>query len=708
MLNFSFQPHNSGDELSSLTEKLRLGETDSTPSLNNGTNRGSFRQEAYAVSDKAQKQHALYSQPSGGHYPQLYQEIQHAGPPFVAQPIQPQYFMSNSESFPSSVPQGSFPIMHTIDPASFDAYRTNTDQYPLVYGMAPTSVASSSTPQSPSFVPHHSPHSSDSSMFMYSYGGFPNVMPRPPPLPPSGPGTGAPSAATPVMIQGVPTFPQQSPVMISPVLTPADRSSQREHVQAFNSSGPLPTGSWATPPTSASGYLHGHSPSWSQSDMRSMHRRMISGPYQLSQMGFSQPSPHSYGRPPSRVAHSRTPSSLSFGSHSTRAVTENTHRSPLLEEFRQRHHRGRRFELSDIKGAVVEFSGDQHGSRFTQEKLDNATEEELQMVFDEILPHARQLMMDVFGNYVIQKMIEHGNVEMRTKLMQSMHGHILELSLGTYGCRVVQKALEFVEPMEQIHIADELRESILTCVQDQNANHVVQKVLEQISPSFKIDFIPTAFRGNVYKLAAHCYSCRVLQRIFEHCDATQTTPLFNELFQNTERLMHDQYGNYVIQWVLSKGNIQDKERIIRLAQGNVLKLARHKFASNVMEEIIKAANPNDCRVFLDEILQPLPNDMLGSEPAVVAMMKDQYGNYVLQRFLERAEGEQKEELVSAVKPALQSMRRFSGGYTKHFSAIEKLLDAPNIKSNTGTVIGVSAPHAGRNIPKMAVGIHAAQ
>lgn len=49
----------------------------------------------------------------------------------------------------------------------------------------------------------------------------------------------------------------------------------------------------------------------------------------------------------------------------------------------------------------MEFSGDQHGSRFIQQKLESATGEEMEIVFDEIVPQcAVQLMQDVFGNYV--------------------------------------------------------------------------------------------------------------------------------------------------------------------------------------------------------------------------------------------------------------------------------------------------------------------
>lgn len=49
----------------------------------------------------------------------------------------------------------------------------------------------------------------------------------------------------------------------------------------------------------------------------------------------------------------------------------------------------------------MEFSTDQHGSRFIQQKIETADEEEMQIIFDEIMPqHALRLVQDVFGNYV--------------------------------------------------------------------------------------------------------------------------------------------------------------------------------------------------------------------------------------------------------------------------------------------------------------------
>ena len=54
---------------------------------------------------------------------------------------------------------------------------------------------------------------------------------------------------------------------------------------------------------------------------------------------------------------------------------------------------------------VFNVSVDQHGSRFIQQKLEHCSVEDKESVFKEVLPHALRLMTDVFGNYVIQKVL---------------------------------------------------------------------------------------------------------------------------------------------------------------------------------------------------------------------------------------------------------------------------------------------------------------
>lgn len=77
-------------------------------------------------------------------------------------------------------------------------------------------------------------------------------------------------------------------------------------------------------------------------------------------------------------------------------------------------------QLRDLANHIVEFSQDQHGSRFIQQKLERASPNEKQLVFQEILSSAYSLMTDVFGNYVIQKFFEYGTPDQKSTLAQKV------------------------------------------------------------------------------------------------------------------------------------------------------------------------------------------------------------------------------------------------------------------------------------------------
>ena len=98
----------------------------------------------------------------------------------------------------------------------------------------------------------------------------------------------------------------------------------------------------------------------------------------------------------------------------------------------------------------MEYSQNQHGSRFIQQQIELANAEENQMVFMEVFPAAHVLMEDPYGNFVIQKFFEFGGDEQKLALIQTLQGHVLRLSTHTYGCRVIQKAIETLPPTHQV------------------------------------------------------------------------------------------------------------------------------------------------------------------------------------------------------------------------------------------------------------------
>jgi len=292
-------------------------------------------------------------------------------------------------------------------------------------------------------------------------------------------------------------------------------------------------------------------------------------------------------------------------------------------------------------------------------------------------------MTDVFGNYVIQKLFEHGNQVQKRVLAEQMKNHVMELSMQMYGCRVVQKALEHVLANQQAQLVKELESDVLKCVKDQNGNHVVQKAIERC-PSEHIQFIIEAFRGQVHILATHPYGCRVIQRILEFCSPRDQAGVLEELHQCATMLITDQYGNYVTQHVIEHGKPEDRAKIIKIITAQLLTFSKHKFASNVVEKSIQFGTEEQRHGIVAQ-LTAMHSD--GTSPLQL-MMKDQYGNYVIrkqypfqpcfhfsnslaEKLLAQLEGEEREAFVEHMKPQLVTLKKYN--YGKQIAAIEKLI-----------------------------------
>jgi pumilio RNA-binding family len=300
--------------------------------------------------------------------------------------------------------------------------------------------------------------------------------------------------------------------------------------------------------------------------------------------------------------------------------------SVLLEEFRSA--KSRDWTMRRIEGYVVEFCQDQSGSRFIQQRLEMGDHVEQQIVMKEVLPAIRRLRNDVFGNYVIQKLLDFGTSKMKSDIRDTLEGEMLPLSLQVYGCRVVQKALEALDEEDLPRLLQEFRSDVINCIHDQNGNHVIQKCIEILNcRANKADLIGDTHRATFLReqidfvlddvllkstsLACHPYGCRVLQRILEHCTEDRKTAILDEIKRCHKALLDDQYGNYVIQHVLQYGREEDRDSIVQIVvECGLLGLARQKFASNVVEKLLKYGNGDQRRAVVREMLKVSFNRLL--------------------------------------------------------------------------------------------------
>ncbi|ELA41098.1 uncharacterized protein VICG_01891 [Vittaforma corneae ATCC 50505] len=307
-------------------------------------------------------------------------------------------------------------------------------------------------------------------------------------------------------------------------------------------------------------------------------------------------------------------------------------------------------DLSDI---CITVCKDQEGSRYIQGLMDTWNADQISLFFDRIVDSSFELSMNLFGNYVIQKIIPLLNESQIFSLILQFFGHIYELSLHVYGCRVVQKLIDNLRDVKSV--VAELESHIPELIESPNGNHVIQRCIDK-----DIDkrFLLKEFEKNGVGLAQQRYGCRVLQRLFEVCSEEETWSIYLQIIKNIDILINDKYGNYVIQHFIESSN-KHKDQIFSFIIKNSFDLSKDKFSSNAVEKCV-----NNCsKEQLESLFKEFSKVHENSRPCLYYMCIDMYANYVVQRFFDVADEELRTKAKALVKPYIKDMKCIP--FTKH-------------------------------------------
>ncbi|KAJ2769748.1 hypothetical protein IWQ56_002430 [Coemansia nantahalensis] len=303
--------------------------------------------------------------------------------------------------------------------------------------------------------------------------------------------------------------------------------------------------------------------------------------------------------------------------------------------------------LEDLKGTIFDVCKDQHGCRYLQKKLEDGQEGHVDLIFCEALPHFSLLMTDPFGNYLCQKLLEFCTEAQRTRIVATVAPDLVNVSLNMHGTRAVQKMIDSLSNQEQIDtVIGALRSSVVVLIRDLNGNHVIQKCLCRLSGANN-QFIYDSVAASCTDVATHRHGCCVFQRCIDHATRPQKTQLVNVVIAQALTLVQDPFGNYVVQYVLDLNVPEYLEPLVQKFVDHICALSVQKFSSNVMEKCIRQASPATRRLLVAPLLQRDTLDML---------MRDSYGNYVVQTALDYADPHQRLELIESILPLLPLIR----------------------------------------------------
>ena len=333
---------------------------------------------------------------------------------------------------------------------------------------------------------------------------------------------------------------------------------------------------------------------------------------------------------------------------------------------------------------LINLLKEQNKCRIVQEKLEERKNDSdfIQKFFINIEKALYDIINHQFGNYVIQKffdiMVSQKNKTLITSFFSKIQNELFKISVNSYGTRVFQKALEKLDESNYENFETEELNTIIQnlidkhlfplCL-DKNGNHVFQKII-RLYPKTKNDFIYKQLNQSSIEICKLKQGATILQTALKYSNESQKSSLLHTILDDINTLVNDEYGNYIIQFILELKEKEFNEIIYNYLIKNSLSLSKKKFSSNVLDKSI---------IQDDELSIKLIKHMLDSK-VIPEMIKDQYGNYVIQKALSVTNGSIFMSIIKQIQPVVQTLKQSNIGrkiyehlmrkYSEYFKEVE--------------------------------------
>jgi hypothetical protein len=127
----------------------------------------------------------------------------------------------------------------------------------------------------------------------------------------------------------------------------------------------------------------------------------------------------------------------------------------------------------------------------------------------------------------------------------------------------------------------------------------------------------------------------------------QKEKMCNKINQNLNKLINNKYGNYSVQAIINA--LKDEKKLIEpiylYISNNIVELSNQKYSSNVVDTFIMKK---------DEFSKQIINEIIKNNQ-IKDMVKDQYGNYVIQKAMSISNSETLNKIIQQIKPVIPEL-----------------------------------------------------
>jgi hypothetical protein len=284
----------------------------------------------------------------------------------------------------------------------------------------------------------------------------------------------------------------------------------------------------------------------------------------------------------------------------------------------------------------------QKGSRDIQAIIEKLSEKEIEILIYKLKNCISDITLDKYGNYFTQKLIQICLPFQRIKILEYMKNRFVEIANNTYGTHPLQSLIEIIcLPQEKKLILSYIlgNESILAL--DTKGTHILQKFISSTKDEERLE-LNNNIINLIDKLIIDASGVCVLIVLVKHTnDKSIRKKLANYITKEGPlNFIQHPYANYAVQCLIKSSDLSYCDIIIETIVQNYLSLSLQKFSSNVVENCISYGIESTIQKIYKSIIE---DDKLES------LLNDTYGNYVLEKLIEKLKIEEKLVLIKKIE-----------------------------------------------------------
>lgn len=293
--------------------------------------------------------------------------------------------------------------------------------------------------------------------------------------------------------------------------------------------------------------------------------------------------------------------------------------------------------------SLSNFLKNQKDSREAQNALTNMKENEVDILINKLKNFISDITIDKYGNYFTQKLIQICVPSQRLKIIQNINTRFVEIANNSFGTHPLQSLMEIINmPEEKKLILKYILGNETTLSFDTKGTHILQKYISNTKDEDRYE-LNNNIVNLIDKLIIDSSGVCVLIKLIKHSKDQIILEKISNYITNNEPLFFIQhpYANYAVQiLIMNPVALPFCDKIIETIVNNYLSLSMQKFSSNVVENCIKYADEKSVKKIYMAIID---------QEKIESLLNNNYGNYVLEKLIERLNREDKIKLAKKIE-----------------------------------------------------------